>query len=694
MPLIKQYRSFSQSKPWTARFFLAVLIILILLALIRASLPLAIKLGATSWLESQGVETSIGDIEISLLDGSFAINDVAGKNKNGKGFSLVRFGFSWQWKPLFDNLAIVNHMEIKSLKVDATFFDNGDMNIAGLVIKAASEVPQPEPPTQSSEKAPATTWDATVKNITFSDVELCIQQYANTDKLIIDYCGKLADFEWIGDVSFKPSIQAETTTPPLYAQGTLSMHDIALQNNQLKLALMNVESIDVKTIDIDTPMNISIDNIRITKFSALQRANKTSPQDAQAFAFDRLNIHPLKLSQLNNLTLGTIDLIDTSIHLLANKDGRMEYERWLPEKQQAVPTGQKDTPEPTSAPFHFAFDRFNIITKHYIVFIDDSRKEPLTANIHNIDLSLTQLNSKNPDDLSHITLTLAIDKHGSFKLDVDANPLSDRPTVKGTGEISGFDLKILAPLTKQYIGHNIKSGQLDTDLKLSINKGIMDINMGLALHQFELKTLNKEEAEKLNSEFGFPLNSSLSLLRDKDNTIRLDLPVTGDIDSPEFDPRDALVTASSKAITAAVIHYYTPFGLVFAAGSLLDLATALSFEPVLFDAGTSELNSSHKQQLDKLVALMDERPGIHLTLCGISNNADKDKLLPEQKSTTATKNLPISKEALATLNQLAIARSANVKDYLVKEKSVKASRLIECSPEFINNEISGVEISI
>ena len=699
MSLLNQYRSFLQTKPWATRILLVSLIIIVLLSLVRVSLPFVIKLGAVHWFESQNVEAEVGDVEISLLDGTFAINNLSGKNKTGKGFSLGRLGVIWQWKPLFKHQAIVDQIEIKSLNIDAAFFDNGDMNIAGLVIKAATDEAQPE----ITEHSAATPWDATVKNIKFSNVELCLQQFSDADKLILDYCGKLASFNWAGDVSFKQSAQPATPdAPPIYVQGTLNMNGIVLQNNQLNLSLLNIGSVDLKNINIETPNNISIDNIGVAKFSALQRAAKTSSADAQVFAFDRLDVQPLQLSQLNNLKLGTIKLTDTSTYLLINKEGRTDFEQWLPEKQKEVAVVDKDLPKTPAEPFYFVFDEFIFISSQHFIFIDDSLKETFTVDVHDVELKLTQLDNKAPENVSHISLALAIDKHGSFKLDADVNPLSKRPDLKGKGQIAGLDLRMVAPMTRQHIGHNVKSGQLDADLKLDIDKGIIDSNMGLVLHQFELESLSDEEAEALNSEFGFPLNSSLSLIRDRDNAIRLDIPVTGDIESPEFDPKDAVVKATSTAITAAVLHYYTPFGLVFAAESLFDLATALNFDPVLFDAGETVLSASHKEQLDKLAALMVERPGIHLTLCGVSNNTDKDKLFPVQvKAVTSTQAppvasepKPVSKENLAALKQLAGLRSASIKDYLVHEKAVEASRLIECSPEYLDDDVSGVKIKI
>ena len=46
------------------------------------------------------------------------------------------------------------------------------------------------------------------------------------------------------------------------------------------------------------------------------------------------------------------------------------------------------------------------------------------------------------------------------------------------------------------------------------------------------------------------------------------------------------------------------------------------------------------------------------------------------------------------LKQLAESRSANIKSYLVNEKAINASKLIECSPEYVDDEIAGVKISL
>ena len=701
------YKSYSENQPLKARIFLDLFITLISLAILRALLPVAIKMGAHYWFDANNIKAEIGEIHIALIDGSFAINNVSGKSPTGKNFSLGQFKINWHWKPLFSKQVVIKHIAITSLKADAAFYKDGNMNIAGLIIPPGSDKQELPPPVDENPSAP---WNATLETIHLSDIEFCLQQYDKKDSPELDYCARLAHLNWSGNIDYKPSLENKNTlddispgAAPLYINGSLNLKRFVIQNNLLKLALLDIDNIDVQEINVKTPLDIRVARIGVDNLAALQRHTKSGSNDAQLIAFDKLSIQPVSLSALNKLKLGTIQLDGTQSYFRIDKKGHTEFANWLPKKQKTKPA-TKTKVESDNNLLHYAFDEFTFNTGKHSFFIDDSLKEPFSIDIHTINLKLTKLDSNTPEIPSHATLSLRVNKHGKINMDADLNPLTKKPSLKGDGKISGLDLRIFAPYTKQHVGHYIRSGQLDADLKLGVKNGVIKSNIDLALHHFVLKEISEKEAKALNSEFGFPLNSSLSLLRDRDNTIRLTIPVNGDTENPEFDPSDAIITASSGAIANAVLQYYTPFGLVFAAGTLFDLATALNFEPVIFDAKQAILTTSHFEQLDKLATLMTERPGIHLTLCGISSSTDLYTLFPETEKSAVDNDAeadgvtspvkPLTQEQLTTLKKIAETRSSIIKDYLVNKKTIKASRLIECAPEFEQDGISGVEISI
>ena len=237
---------------------------------------------------------------------------------------------------------------------------------------------------------------------------------------------------------------------------------------------------------------------------------------------------------------------------------------------------------------------------------------------------------------------------------------------------------------------------MDADLKLLSDKGQLDSSISLVLYHFNLKAKSKEDAAELDKKFGMPINQSLMLLKDKKDRIKLKIPITGDINNPEFDPTDAIIKATAKATTVTLVTFYTPYGLAYAGGNVLfNLATGMNFDPMVFDPGSSRLTSAHESQLSKLTELLTERPGIHLVLCGSTNLGDRDKLFSEIIDPKKAPPPP-SAERLQQLKQLAMERQENVKNHLVTQGKIAHNRLILCEPEHSDqaDAIAGVEISI
>lgn len=171
------------------------------------------------------------------------------------------------------------------------------------------------------------------------------------------------------------------------------------------------------------------------------------------------------------------------------------------------------------------------------------------------------------------------------------------------------------------------------------------------------------------------------------------MPVKGDIDNPDFGTGDIINKALASTITTAVLNYYTPFGLVTAVDSLFSLATALRFEPVHFGAGASEFETAQAGDLDRIASLMQERPGVHLTLCPYTNSADRAALLPETADTDPAE-LELDDAQRKSLEALGEARAVAARAALDARK-VDLGRLVACAPHHEEGDSdSRVEISI
>jgi hypothetical protein len=163
---------------------------------------------------------------------------------------------------------------------------------------------------------------------------------------------------------------------------------------------------------------------------------------------------------------------------------------------------------------------------------------------------------------------------------------------------------------------------------------------------------------------------------------------------------DAIVKATTKAATVAVITFYTPYGLIYAGGNVLfDLATAMNFDPITFKPGEKEIDDSAIKQLDDLAKLMKQKPQLHVTLCGQANREDAYAFNPDLEQPSDKDNKTETKltdDEINKLKALASSRQDAIKDYLVKEKSIGPDKLILCEPEYNNDKDAnaGVEINI
>ena len=529
---------------------------------------------------------------------------------------------------------------------------------------------------------------ATLESVAFDELILSKFDacYGQSDQ---DYCSHFDNLSWQGKLQANLS-KLDGSPPPLNAEGNFEINALQVRNNALGRDLASFDQMSVEAIQIATLDSISFRTLSLDALALLKRDDdELSPQISR---FEKIQLDTVMLKTLQQLDIGQLNIKDHELLLVNKADKTLELNEWLPpQSTEEEPATARAEEQPGE--FQYAIKKLIYETDKSIHYRDLSLKEPFIVDLNHIVFEVENIDSNKPDQNSNIKYSAQYAEHGKISLEGTAKPLNEKPSFDMVGQISGLDLRDISPFTSEAIGHRIKSGQLDADLKLIADKSILNSEIDLKLHHFELTALSPQDEEKLNADFGYPLNSSLSLLKDDSNKIELNIPITGDLENPDFDANDALTQAASSAITSAIISYYTPFGLVMAVEGLIDLATALNFEPVNFAAGDKMLASVEQENLNNLVQLLNEKPGIHLTICPLSNTPDRLVILPDT-ATIAIDQLKLETEQLNILLELGEARAAAVKQYLVDQK-IDASRLVLCTPEHIEGDgLSGVELSI
>jgi len=659
-----------------------LLVIVALVAILRLALAPLTEFAITDWLLQQGIESEIEDIAYDLRKGRFELRGLRAGTPADPLLAVDTLTVEWAWRPLFDNRLRLEAVSLGGVFVDIERGPQAQLVIAGIDLGAG----QPETaPIADSDNSEPLAW-----TLDFGDFEIDGFKHCYRAPPQHDYCGGFAELAWQGSLSLDLA-QLDAEVLPLNAAGDFRLDALELLNNRLERVLLSFDRFSLEQVRIDGLGQIGIGTVELDMLALLERAE--NQQQSHITRLDQLSLTQLDLRDLQRLEIGTVEVRGHEAALVKRQDGALEIEEWLPSASDAQPVAETSAENGKAGGFSFALGKLDYSSERSLRYQDNSLEQAFVVDLNSIRLTLEGLDSETPDLPSRLEYSARYATHGKIEITGSVTPLSGKPFFDLAGRIEGLDMRDVSPFTIDAIGHRIKSGQLDADLRLKAERAVLDSLVDLTLNEFTLTATSAENEAKLDSSFGFPLNASLSLLRDRENRIQLEIPITGDLENPDFDPNDAIRQAMSSAITAAVLNYYTPFGLVTLADGLFSLATALEFEPVVYPAGVSDIAQTETAELDKIATLMTERPGVDVTLCGFTNSADRIALFAETAEVAADE-LELTGEQLAALAQLGEARASAVKDYLVA-KQIDAARLVLCDSEHAEGaELSGIEISI
>ena len=145
---------------------------------------------------------------------------------------------------------------------------------------------------------------------------------------------------------------------------------------------------------------------------------------------------------------------------------------------------------------------------------------------------------------------------------------------------------------------------MDLDLGYHLSDGKLKGSNTIVLHDLKL-------GEKVESPdaMDLPLSLAVSLLKDSEGVIEMDIPVTGDLGDPQFHLGGAVRSAISDAIGSIVS---APFR--FLAG--LVGAGEEDLQRIAYPAGSSDLTPPQRQRVGLLRKALVKRPELVLELAG------------------------------------------------------------------------------
>jgi len=174
------------------------------------------------------------------------------------------------------------------------------------------------------------------------------------------------------------------------------------------------------------------------------------------------------------------------------------------------------------------------------------------------------------------------------------------------------------------------------------------------------------------------------MLKDRKDTITLDVPLSGPIDKLSVGISDILITALGKAIVPAASGYLVyalgPYGaLAWVGMEVGSRILEVRLPPVLFKPGDDTLPEKSEDYFKRLARILQDKPEVDFRLCPkvAAWEADPDRTKEDEKK----KDTPIqlSDEERKRLMELGQKRAQNVKEHLVEQYGCDRDRLLICT---------------
>ena len=249
-------------------------------------------------------------------------------------------------------------------------------------------------------------------------------------------------------------------------------------------------------------------------------------------------------------------------------------------------------------------------------FTDQTLKPNFAAAIHSLTGSMHSLSSQT-DVKSDLYLEGSINGDSTVRIIGQMNPFRFAEQTDVAMHFRDVNLTTLSPYSGKFAGYRIEKGKLNMDLHYKLaNRKLFADNKVILDHLVLGERVKSEKATNL------PVSLAISLLRDSEGRIDIDLPISGNLDDPEFSVRDLLGEAVAQLITKLVT---SPFAVL---GNLIqDGGEEMGY--VNFKPGQSTLERAERDKLGKVAEALKQRPSLNLDIRGMADLARDREALAE-----------------------------------------------------------------
>lgn len=336
--------------------------------------------------------------------------------------------------------------------------------------------------------------------------------------------------------------------------------------------------------------------------------------------WERVNVEGLNFQLGDSLSIASINLEQPYARFVIADDRTTNIDDLLiPQPADSKPAAAK-TKSTASAekPMGIHIGEVNI-NNGSANFADFSLTPNFATAVQQLNGKIGTLDNRQ-DKPAPVDIKGKVDRYAPVTIKGALNPFNPLASLDIATSFKRVELTTLTPYSGKFAGYRIRKGRLNLDLHYLITKGQLKAENKVVVEQLQL-------GEKVDSPdaVNLPLKLAIALLKDVDGKISIELPVTGDLNNPQFSVMPIVWQTLRNLVVKAAAAPFKFIGGLISGGGSEDLGT------VSFAAGSDALSSDAQASLDKLAAALKARPALRLEIEGTSAEASDGPLIAQQR---------------------------------------------------------------
>ncbi|WP_095121780.1 DUF748 domain-containing protein [Pseudomonas sp. Irchel s3f10] len=616
---------------------------------VRDSVPLVLEDGVIS-LSSEYKLNLSKETELQLNNVAVSIAPFAIKAPDGRPLAkLERLDVSETSVDLAKQQVVVGKIRSNKLETWAALEADGQLDWQKLfasqpsepAAKAAAE-PANTPAAADSPKpestAPSKPWQVLLKDVQLRNYTVHLADRSATPAVALDITPlnvDLQDFDSLNGSPFKLKLDSGVGKQgKITADGTVNLAPVNAQLNvktqdiDLRVAQSYINPfirLELRSGMLGSDLRVNLKSTEPLVLSVTGRA-----QIDQLHTLDTLKTRDfLKWQQVvveglnyqhgDSLSIDKVNLFQPYVRFMINDDRTTNIDDLLipqPADSGANTTTAKPASNEKPLGIHIGGIAINDGSAN---FADFSLTPNFATAVQQLNGHIGTIDSRQAKPAS-VDIKGKVDRYAPVTIKGAVNPFDPMASLDIATSFKRVELTTLTPYSGKFAGYRIRKGRLNLDLHYLITKGQLKAENKVVVEQLQL-------GEKVDSPdaVSLPLKLAIALLKDVDGKISIELPVTGDLNNPQFSVMPIVWQTLRNLIVKAAAAPFKMIGGLISGGSSQDLGT-VSFAP-----GSSELSKDAEAALIKLSQALKERPALRLEIEGTAAKSSDGPLLAEQR---------------------------------------------------------------